>query len=1247
MAEEIIQQQKQDQMNGISSIDALTNDHCLVNINRVKDLLPATGFDGLTELLDLLEEMQVQWLQEGQSDAAQSENRVLMLDEILQLAEQHLELTIGDEIIDDLLFGVAEISTGANLTEEDFAILKEQLLQDGEQQTVAPASAISKQTHAHILQKINLYQDQLNQFTELADSKGLSGMQDILLALKDWFEWQLEQDKHNSVFTENDVTGLEQLTTAVTAYFTLNNIEDAVQHLFDGIAQLHGDPIVPLEDVEEFSQVLIDEITTQSSTDLQSPTLAIQETVLDHSTEELTEEVFKTDTGIPKHLNEFLDLLQLSVLQLQVSLTNMLPLISNNTSNPEQSQALSEEFESELNKFTGVVGIAGFDGLKQSCEHIQDNYLALEQCNFRLSLEDSQNWSRWIEAVVSYLQSPLDQDLIQQLLMTHCAPGWLSALNEDNTTELLINLRALSTISADSDKPQRQIEATDEDVSLQLPDDIYPELLDGLLQELPVLTEQFSNAIQFLSQGGHSHDLAIAQRVAHTIKGAGNTVGIKGIANLTHHLEDILTALADAETLPGKDILNVLTRAADCLEEMSEALTNNVSAPSDGKQVLQEVLDLASRIDREGCVFENEQSSTQILDNSAAVETEAESKPVATEESAETLIRVPISIIDKLMQFSNEVIIINGQLRERLRQTSGKTRVLQNQLDLIYTLGLELEELVDIRNYDLLKGATNSTVTTEFDTLEMDQYNELHTCSRRIHEVATDIREIGTSYRTELMDIDNMLIEQGHLNNTSQGDLLTMRLVPVQSVLPRIQRSVRQSCRLTGKNVDLKISGADVQMDRDILNGIIDPLMHILRNAVDHGIETDENRIAFGKEADGTIHLNFRKVGNLIEIQCIDDGAGLNLDAIRAKGIDRGMIESDAEISEDELKQLIFQPNFSTSENVTHVSGRGVGMDAVSTGVRTLGGSLTLDSVPGQGCKFKILLPLSLVHYHSLLVKVGTQSVALAERSIEQILHPGAGVLERNNDELSFIFEDQVYPIKTLDALLSRVVPDNSIALEKRVVILVQQQMSRFAILVESIVGVTELVVKSLGGFVPDIHGVIGASILDDGSIAPVLDVQELLEESSHWSQMNLDQIGIGNDNGQSYALVVDDSLSARRSLEQFVGDLGFKVMAARDGLEAIEMINNRIPDIVITDMEMPRVNGIELTEFIRTNPDTSHTYLPVIMITSRSTNKHRLLAKAKGVDVYLTKPYSEQELTNHVMEQVSFAKLPQQGIAG
>ena len=1255
MAQEIIQKNEHAPVNDMKSKDILNVDPCLVKIRQFKLLLQERESEGLAELISLLEEIQVEWVKAEQFDEVTIENKVFLLDEILVLAEQHLDQPLENELLDDLLFGVKEFCQSDLVSEQDLATLKEILCQDDSTSVDEAVIVGDSVDHDQMLSKMKGYKNQFNQFVELAETKELMAIQEILLAFNEWFESDIEEHSVDELNFDHHVVNLDKLTTAITSYLNGDSGETVINDFIDGIRQLSDEIIIPSEAIDDFYQMLRAEIIQNDSHQSDVESVSQQQ---NDETEVIENGIEDQESAqlVPEHLKEFLSLLQMAIGDVEIKMAEMLKQISHISA--DQNFEAYEDFEVELHKFTGVVALAGFEGLKLSCEHAQDNYIKLKENKFIASEEGGRIWNDWIEATVNYLQSPLDPELIQQLLIVHCSPEWSSALNEAKTTELLINLRELGADKSVFEAPQRQVEVLEGDVSLQIPDDVYPELLEGLLQELPLLTEGFSQAVGYLSRRGRMDDLITAQRVAHTIKGAGNTVGIKGVANLTHHLEDILTALSNAQVLPNKIIISTLLRASDCLEEMSEALAGNGSEPDDAIEVFQEILNLGNRIDHEGVEFEANEVPETAQDKATILETAPTKKKVEAqvenkEESTEQVVRVPVSVVDKLMEFSNETMIVNGQLREKLRQTTEKTRLMQNQLDLIYGLGLELEELVDVRNYNLMKGGGGSgvnnnfdSVENDFDSLEMDQYNELHTCSRRITEVSTDIREMGGEYRKELTDIDNMLIEQDHLNSFSQGDLLSMRLVSVKSVLPRIQRSVRQACRMTGKNVELEIIGSDVLIDRDILNGVVDPLMHVLRNAVDHGIESEENRIAMGKEAGGSIHLSFGIVGNQVEIQCRDDGAGLNLDLIRAKGIERGIIESDAEIDEDELKMLIFQPNFSTSESVSQVSGRGVGMEAVSNGVRSLGGALKIDSEVGQGCVFNISLPLSLVHYHSLLVKIGSQSIALAERSIEQILHSGAGKLEYDKDNINFIFEDDVYPVKTLDSLLTGVVANNSIPLDERTIILVQHQKTQYAVLVEKILGVSELVVKDLGGFVPNIHGVIGASILDDGSVASVLDVQELLDDSKHWSQLDLNKIGEDRHSDQLCALVVDDSLSARRSLEQFVGDLGFNIMAARDGQEAIEMIYKRLPDIVITDMEMPRINGIELTEFIRANPDTSQKHIPVIMITSRSTTKHKIIAESKGVDVYLTKPYSEEELTNHVLGLVDNTEQPQHAMA-
>ena len=1216
----------------------------LNTIQQFMETLLENSHEGLAEILGVLEAGEQDYAQLETPGQQDNDDRNLILDEVLALVRLHLENPLDDSSIDDLLFGVAEFCDRANLLDDDIALLKKLLTQDSVKENYTVNDARNIDSNDNKTLKTTTCLAHIQQLEIQALSNQMNAVHELLDALKHWMHDQTGTDQSTTI----DHHALDKLLDLINQYLDCNATSDTVQNIVVLVSQLTENSVIQEDEVQEYCEILIQEASflTDQNTRSLSPESDI--TVLnDISEPAVSSNLSKPVAEIPDHLKEFIPFLKQTASELIDCLSITLKSLYENSGDRQQLNPNLELNQNYIEKFSGITALAGFEGLQQSCEHIQENYDHLIKNQCTLSQACYQIWMEWNATVLDYLQSPLDEFTINQLLIIHCSTDWLVTLDEGKTAELLIKLKALGSGVDEENSATRQTVASEDDVSLKTPEDVFPELLDSLLQELPGLTEQFSVAVQYLSRGGRKNDVMTAQRVAHTIKGAGNTVGIKGIANLTHHLEDILTALANADSMPGPVISTTLVRASDCLEEMSEALTKNGPAPLDARDVLQEVLDLACQIDRDGIQIKaidvNQQSQVKTEENSqSSNDTEARS----TEEAVEQSLRVSVSMVDKLMQHSNEMLIVNSQLRELLKQTMLKNKSLQNQLDLIDRLGNELQELVDIRNYDIMRGVAQSSTADKFDTLEMDQYNELHSCSRRIHEVATDIKEIGINYRKDIQDIDNMLVEQGYLNHVSQGDLLTLRQIPVKSVSSRLQRSVRQACRLTGKSVNLIIQGEELNIDRDILNGVIDPLMHVLRNAVDHGIEKDEKRQELGKQATGIIRLTFSKSGNTIEITCQDDGAGLNLDAIRKKAIERKIIEESEQLTEEELKHLIFRPNFSTSDQVTQVSGRGVGMDAVSSGIRTLGGTLSLESKLNQGCLLSITLPLSLVHYHSLIVKVGKQRLALAEHTIEQILHPGAGRLERDRDQLDFIYENQVYPVKTLDSLLSRVTPDNSISLDKRIIILVKHQNEQHAILIEHVEGVSELVVKQMGEFVPKIHGIIGASILDDGSIAPVLDVQELVSESRHWSDTDLDQVDAELVELQTSILVVDDSLSARRSLEQFVGDLGFTVKSARDGQEAIELISEQIPDMVITDMEMPRINGIELAEFIRSNPDTATLNIPIIMITSRSTTKHKQLAHSKGIDVYLTKPYSEHELTNHITTLFNISEQPQTAIS-
>jgi chemosensory pili system protein ChpA (sensor histidine kinase/response regulator) len=549
----------------------------------------------------------------------------------------------------------------------------------------------------------------------------------------------------------------------------------------------------------------------------------------------------------------------------------------------------------------------------------------------------------------------------------------------------------------------------------------------------------------------------------------------------------------------------------------------------------------------------------------------------------------------------------------------------------------ELEHLIEIQG---VASQERSTVDIEdFDPLEMDQFNELHTCSHRLLEVATDARVISDGVNGQLSELKDLLVVQERLQQDNYELVLQTRMIPVQSVVPRLHRAIRQASRVTNKNIKLHIIGSETLIDREILNDLVDPLMHLIRNAVDHGIESNERRAIIGKPETGNITLEFARHGNRIIVICQDDGAGLDLVKIRATAEKKNLITTDQALSDFDLQRLILSPGFTTRESATQVSGRGIGMDAVNLQVLKMKGEVIIDSQFGNGCRVELALPATLSSVRALLVSSGDQTFAISNRSLEQILYPGAGKLQQIGNNLAYQQDDKLYSAERFGNLISHSDVDTENSEGSLSALLFKTETSEIkAILVEQVVDSRELVVKNMGQYIPEIPGIAGATILGDGSVTPVLDIPDLLRASTGQVVVqNQHRSDLANkDKNLPNALVIDDSLSARRSAAQLLGDMGLSVTTAIDGVDAIDKLEEKIPDVVLVDLEMPRMNGLEFTSHLRNRADTKE--LPVIMITSRATAKHRQLAENTGVNVYLNKPFSEDELMGHVTKSVGDA---------
>jgi len=961
-----------------------------------------------------------------------------------------------------------------------------------------------------------------------------------------------------------------------------------------------------------------DELTAlaeQLTTDLTAGAWPIDE---EEATPEAAEDG-ATSSSLSKETMELVELLEMEAALIQ-RLLCAIDLDTAGATDPLASLA------DNLERYVNASKMAGFEGLALICEHIGRNVQLCRDQPERFAAPQLQALQDWIANVARYLSGFNETGAGMPMLAQLGHTDWPQPITMEAAAILMALLQATGSDADNSAPAISRIElATPEDVTLALPDDVNHELLAILLQELPVQTQAFSTALQALKTGGSLADLDTAQRIAHNVKGAANTVGIKGVAQLTHYLEDVLVACAEQHTLPEAGLLYTLIEAADCLEAMSESLLGQSPPPDNATAVLQAILDWAKRIELNGL---DEIAATAPPPQPLATPAEAAATEVVPTDAADKqqapMVRIEAEQLEQLFRQAGENIIINSQANERLRRMKNQLQAMQEQFELLRRLGDELEQLTDLKD---LSGRSLSPDKPLHDALEMDQYNELHTASRRMVEAAFDAREMNLDASKDLAEMYRLLEDQQRLVTETQETIMAARLVPISSIFHRLQRSLRQTCRLTGKDCELELTGEQMMVDGNTPNAMIDPIMHLLRNAVDHGIEDPQERLSLGKSAQGNITIDFARDGNYIVVRVRDDGRGLDYAAIRQVAEQRGVLSPGQTASEAELQQVILRPNFSTRTEATQTSGRGVGMDVVNYQIQAQGGSLALHSVAGVGLTVEMKIPLPLSRSHALLTHIGPYRIALANKGIRQILFAAPEDFSDSPDGKQLLIEDSLYPVITLNKLLH--LPDQRpVGQFHQTALLVQGLQQSWAVMVDSIADGLDIVIKNFGFYIKKIPGFIGATILGDGAVAPVVDLPELLlmadSNADYAAFLNFaDPLPLTANLPK--VLVVDDSLSQRRALEQLLQDAGYHVQTARDGIEAAEQLDTFTPDIVLTDLEMPRMNGIEFASHIRIRDKFSR--LPVIMITSRTTQMHRKMAEAAGISLYLVKPVREDDL--------------------
>jgi len=785
---------------------------------------------------------------------------------------------------------------------------------------------------------------------------------------------------------------------------------------------------------------------------------------------------------------------------------------------------------------------------------------------------------------------------------------------------------------------QRKTLADVDDVELVPADDVLPSVLEGMLRELPDNTARLGAAMRAFVETRSAEPADEARRVAHTLKGDANTVGVRGLANLTHALEDILIALSKRPEQLDDTTAELLVDSGDRIEEIADHLFGRGPAPSDLLDIYQRVLDAANRLTSDGDVgpaAPRPQSATTATQPAKPGKETAkeEAAPEASGMAASGIqsLNVPSTLLDELQRLSGESMVTARQIDQQLESLGAIHREQRLGVRATHELMGRLDDLVALRGAALQ--STAQQTGAELDPLEIDQYNELHVISRQLLEAHADSGEFVRRIDRIVKVLSDLRSEQEQLNRDLQRTILRTRTVPFGQISQRLQRIVRQTSKQVFKTVALEIVGEDIPVDAELLERIVEPLAHLLRNAIDHGIETPEDRAVAGKPECGRIVVRVGLQGDAALIEIQDDGRGLDLAAIRRRGIEAGLIRDDQWIDERQLERLILLPGFSTRDAATEVSGRGIGMDVVNQRVAALRGTLNLASTRGLGTRVQLRLPVTQTLANVLIARGQHQVNAVVSASVERVVSFAPGECRLQDGQLRVRVDDVdllAWPMETF----YNESYDPSLWLSGRGVGLYVRDAIGNAnvVLVRAIDEVRSVVVKPLGSYLPPIPAVRGITQLGDGSLAPVIDLDVLIQAAAErgFASVALKPEAIAT----TRVVVADDSLSVRRALEQLMQDAGFEVATARDGFEALAEIQARPTHALLVDLEMPRMNGLEVARNLRNQSETRD--LPVVMITSRATDKHQAMAEQAGVTRMLGKPYSEDALVQLVRELIA-----------
>jgi len=789
------------------------------------------------------------------------------------------------------------------------------------------------------------------------------------------------------------------------------------------------------------------------------------------------------------------------------------------------------------------------------------------------------------------------------------------------------------------------------------------------------------------------------RRATHTLKGAASMMGFRAIAELCHISEDLLDSVMEDAITVSPTILSLIFDTAEALDLLINGKGSDVenleavqALRTRYVELLGEQASLANTIE-EVIEEEIEESESTTMEDAAvtSVVAETHSSGVSLQQASkgDLSVRVPLLKLDELVNLFGELLVNRSVLEERLQRLTRLVADVGVSSARLLDVGQKLESRFEaatlpsgrsvqvmpgqgdlsmgyrlVGNGKSLNSHIESSHLAEFDELELDRYTEFHQLARGLSEGISDMTTLSSEMDAIIRDCESVFARENRLNTTFQDRLMKARLVPLSTMIPRLYRTARAVALKQHKDFEFVLEGQATEVDRTVIEEIAGPLLHLMRNAVNHAIEIPEVRLQRGKPSAGQIKLTATYEGNQVVITVRDDGTGIDPERVRNAAIARNIIRPDQMLSDSEVIELIFRPGFTTAEILSEESGRGVGLDVVRDSVSRLRGTLEVESMPGQGTAFTMKFPTSLAIQGAMMVRVGEHQLAIPTVMVESIGRLDNFKQSTFGGRPAIIVQNDLYPLNYLATLLGLSIGEPD---EKAPILLVHTDRHRVALVVDEIKGKMDVVMKNLGPHLRHVHGIAGGTVLGNGRVVLILELIELLSSRTgtisgapgtvaaprlrDGSALQTPQVSTRTDIGVSresisstvptipsgkvassqasgkYVLIVDDSPSVRRVVGNMLKQNGWEVQVARDGVEALEMISRETPACVLLDIEMPRMDGYELMATVRAQEQ--YRTLPLVILTSRAAAKHQQRAMQLGASAYVVKPYQDEELIN------------------